>query len=80
VPGEIGALAWAFQVGLIGTMVAQFFISAEYIKEVWVFISLAPNLYAISLHLAQEATAKAVPAQPRPVTPIVVKPRLRRAG
>jgi O-antigen ligase len=80
VPAETAALAWSFEVGLIGTMVAQLFISAEYIKEVWVFISLAPNLYAISLHLAREASAKAVPAQPRPVTPIVVKPRLRRAG
>jgi O-antigen ligase len=79
VPAEIAALAQSFQLGLIGTMVAQVFVSAEYIKEVWVFISLAPNLYAISLHLAQEVSAKAVPAEPSLATPIVLKP-LRRAG
>lgn len=79
VPAEIAALAVSFELGLIGTMVAQIFISAEYIKEVWVFISLAPNLYAISLQLAQEVSAKAVPAEPRPATPVVLKP-LRRAG
>ena len=33
-------------------MVAEFFLTAQYVKEVWVFISLTPNLYAICLHAA----------------------------
>ena len=42
-------------------MVAEFFLTAQYIKEVWVFISLTPNLYAISLHAAA-MSKKTVPA------------------
>jgi O-antigen ligase len=76
VPEEISALALSFQIGIIGIMVAEFFLTAQYIKEVWVLISLAPNLYAISLQIAAMG-AKAVPAKPRPATPIVLKPRLR---
>lgn len=79
VPDDIAALARSFQFGLIGIMVVQFFLTAQYIKEVWIFISLAPNLYAISLHLAQQVSAHTVPARPQPVTPVVLKP-LRRAG
>jgi O-antigen ligase len=75
-PVDIASLALSFQIGLIGIMVAEFFLSAQYIKEVWVLISLAPNLYAISLHAAA-ASAKTVSAQPKPARPIVLKPRLR---
>lgn len=78
VPDDIAALGLSFQLGMVGTMVAQFFLTAEYIKEVWIFISLAPSLYAISLHLAMK-NVKAAAATPRPATPIVLKP-LRRAG
>ena len=77
VPEDISALAFSFQVGLIGVMVAEFFLTAQYIKEVWVLISLAPNLYTIAFYLS--ASTKRVPAEPRPATPIVLKP-LRRAG
>ena len=46
-------------------MVAEIFLTAQYIKEVWVFISLTPNLYAISLHAAA-MSKKTVPAAARP--------------
>jgi len=75
-PVDIASLALSFQIGLIGIMVAEFFLSAQYVKEVWVLISLAPNLYAISLHAAA-ASAKTVSAQPKTARPIVLKPRLR---
>jgi O-antigen ligase len=77
VPEDISALALSFQIGIIGIMVAEFFLTAQYIKEVWVLVSLAPNLYAISLHLAAVASTNAVPAEPRTATPIVLRPRLR---
>jgi len=73
---DIAALALSFQIGLIGIAVAEFFLTAQYIKEVWVFISLAPNLYSISLHAAA-ASRKAASAHPEPVKPIVLRPRLR---
>jgi O-antigen ligase len=78
-PEDISALALSFQLGLIGIMVAEFFLTAQYIKEVWVLISLAPNLYAISLQAAA-ARGKAVSARPERATPIVLRPRLRNAG
>ncbi len=77
VPEDISALAMSFQIGLIGIMVAQFFLTAQYIKEVWVFISLTPNLYAISMH-AVTLSRKTVPAaQTVPAKPIILRPRLR---
>ncbi len=76
VPADIAALALSFQIGLIGIMVAQFFLTAQYIKEVWVFISLAPNLYAISFQTAT-ASVKTLSAQPEPAKPMVLRPRLR---
>ncbi len=75
-PDDMAALALSFQIGLIGIMVAQFFLTAQYIKEVWIFISLAPNLYAISLHAAA-ASGKTVSAQSEPARPIVLSRRLR---
>jgi O-antigen ligase len=78
-PEKFSTLALSFQVGLIGIMVSEFFLTAQYIKEVWVLISLAPNLYAISLYLAGVVSTKTVPAEARPATPIVLKP-VRRAG
>jgi O-antigen ligase len=78
VPEDIAALALALQIGLIGIMVAEFFLTAQYIKEIWVFISLAPNLYAISSHAAAEAISQGASSrQTAPVDPIVLKPRLR---
>jgi O-antigen ligase len=76
VPEAISALALSFQIGLIGIMVAQFFLTAQYVKEVWVFISLTPNLYAISLHAAggKKKTATAT-GQARVPKAIVVTPR-----
>jgi len=76
VPEDISALALSFQIGLIGIMVAEFFLSAQYIKEVWVFISLMPNLYAISLYAAA-MSRKTASAQTGPATPIALRPRLR---
>src|ERR1019366_7650153 len=52
VPEDMAGLALAFQIGLIGIMVAEIFLTAQYIKEVWVFISLTASLYAISVHAA----------------------------
>ena len=76
VPEDIAALALSFQIGLIGIMVAEIFLSAQYVKEVWVFISLTPNLYAISLHAAA-MSRKTASAQAGPATPIALRPRLR---
>jgi len=76
VPANFAALALAFQIALIGTMVAEFFLTAQYIKGVWVFISLAPNVYAICLQAAA-VSGEAVPAQPERARPIVLTPRLR---
>ena len=80
VPGEIAALALSFQIGIVGIMVAEFFLTAQYVKEVWVLISLAPNLYAISLHTAAGFSAKTDSTEPRSATPIVLRPRLRKTG
>jgi O-antigen ligase len=77
VPEDIAALALSFQIGLIGIMVAQLFLSAQYIKEVWIFISLAPNLYAISLHTVAGLSGKTASTQPAAAAPIVLRPRLR---
>ncbi len=76
VPENIAGLALAFQIGLIGIMVAEIFLSGQYIKEVWVFISLMPNLYAISLQAAA-LSMKTVAAEPDPATPRALRPRLR---
>jgi putative inorganic carbon (HCO3(-)) transporter len=76
VPENIAALAWAFQLGLIGYMVAACFLSAQYVKEPWVLISLTPNLYAIALHVAAGAK-KTGPSSAAGVTPaVMVTPRL----
>jgi len=65
VPEDIAALALSFQIALIGIAVAEFFLTAQYIKEVWVLISLAPSLYTISLQLgaAKKKTVSAGSAQ-----------------
>jgi len=76
IPQDIANLALSFQIGLIGIMVAEFFLTGQYIKEVWVFISLTPNLYAISMQAAA-MSRKTVAARPEPATPIVLRPRLR---
>lgn len=79
-PADIAGLALAFQIGLIGIMVAEVFLTAQYIKEVWVFISLTPNLYAITLHGAGLSRKTAAATETVPVKPVVLWPRLRRAG
>ncbi len=76
VPKDIAGLALSFQIGLIGIMVAQFFLTAEYVKEVWVFISLTPNMYAVCVHAAA-LSRKTVAAQTEPAGPILLRPRLR---
>jgi O-antigen ligase len=76
VPKDISALALSLQIGLLGFMVAGMFLSAEYVKEVWVFISLAPNLYAISLQAAA-TSRKTVSARLEPATQMALRPRLR---
>jgi len=80
IPEDLKALALSFQIGLIGIMVAEFFLTAQYIKEVWVLISLAPNLYAISLQAAAARAKTVSSAQAERETPIVLRPRLRNAG
>jgi len=75
VPVDIESLALSFQIGLVGIMVAEFFLTAQYVKEVWVLISLAPNLYAIALHAA--AMSRKNQSRSEPPTPIVLRPRLR---
>jgi O-antigen ligase len=72
----ISSLALSFQIGLIGIMVAEFFLTAQYVKEIWVFISLAPNLYTIGLHAAA-AHGKTVSARAEAAAPIVLRSRLR---
>ena len=75
VPADLGALAFAFRVGLIGFSVAAFFLTAEFVKEPWVIISLAPNLYAIGVWAAA-AHKKSKAPTPVPARPaIVVVPR-----
>jgi hypothetical protein len=74
---DVAALALALQIGLIGIMVAEFFLTAQYIKEIWVFISLAPNLYAISSQAAEPISESASSRKTAPVEAIVLKPRLR---
>jgi O-antigen ligase len=74
---DVAALALALQVGLIGIMVAEFFLTAQYIKEIWVFISLAPNLYAISSQAAEAISEGASSRKTASVDAIVLKPRLR---
>jgi O-antigen ligase len=76
VPEKFSVLALSFQIGLIGIVVAEFFLTAQYIKEVWVLISLAPNLYAISLHAAtDEKRTASIPARAAVPRPIVVRRR-----
>jgi len=77
VPEDIAALALAFQIGLIGIMVAEVFLSAQYIKEIWVFISLTPSLYVISLKAAAMSGKTAAAPETEPAKPIVLRPRLR---
>jgi O-antigen ligase len=75
-PDDMVALALSFQIGLIGIIIAQIFLSAQYIKEPWIFISLAPNFYAISLHVLA-MSKKSASAQDEPSTPTALRPRLR---
>jgi O-antigen ligase len=78
VPEDISVLALSFQIAIIGIMVSELFLTAQYIKEVWVLVSLAPSLYAISLTSAlAEASPKPSSAKPRQATPIALKTRLR---
>ena len=77
VPEDISALALSFQIGLIGIMIAEVFLTAQYIKEIWVFISLAPNLYTICLHAAKTSKKSVAAAETVPAKPIVLRPRLR---
>ena len=77
VSDETAALALAFQVGLIGIMVAEFFLTAQYIKEVWVFISLTPNLYTIAMYAAAKSKKTVPAAGTESAKPVILMPRLR---
>ncbi len=77
VPDATAALALAFQVGLIGIMVAEFFLTAQYIKEVWVFISLTPNLYTIAMYAAAKSKKTVPAAGTESAKPVILMPRLR---
>jgi len=77
VPDRTAGLALAFQVGLIGIMVAEVFLTAQYIKEVWVFISLAPNLYTIAMHAAATSKKTVPAAGSEGAKPVILMPRLR---
>lgn len=77
VPRDIEALALSFQIGLIGIIVAEAFLTATYIKGVWVLISLAPSLYAISLQAAAMSRSSVVAVHARTANPVVLRPRLR---
>ena len=77
VPDGLSAVALAFQIGLIGIMVAEMFLTAEYIKEIWVFISLTPSLYAISLQAAAMSKKTVPELRTERAKPVVLVPRLR---
>lgn len=77
IPEDIATLALSFQIGLIGIMVAEIFLSAQYVKEVWIFISLAPNFYAISLQAAAMSRKTVSVVRTEPAAPIALRPRLR---
>lgn len=79
-PQDLSALAFSFRIGLIGVMVAEFFLTAQYIKEVWVLVSLAPSLQAVSLNLVRSVVSKTSSSASRSQPPMVLNPRLRRAG
>ena len=79
VPENLGALAFAFRVGLIGFSVAAFFLTAEFVKEPWVIISLTPNLYAMAAWAAS-ADKKKTAAAPAASRPAIVVMRQRAAG
>ena len=76
-PEDIAALALSFQIGLIGIVVAEVFLTATYVKGVWVLISLAPSLYAISLQAAAMTEKSVSAAQTEPANSSVLRPRLR---
>ena len=58
-------------------MVAEIFLTAQYIKEVWVFISLTPNLYTIALHAAAKSKKTVPAAGTESAKPVILMPRLR---
>ena len=78
VPDDLAALAFSFRIGLIGFAVAAFFLTAEFVKEPWVIISLTPNLYAIAAYAA--AGSKKTVAAPAVVRAVIVPTPHRRAG
>ncbi|HVN63481.1 MAG TPA: O-antigen ligase family protein, partial [Candidatus Binataceae bacterium] len=52
IPEAFTSLAYSVRIGLIGFMVAAVFLSAQYVKEPWVLVCLAPNLLEISRQAA----------------------------
>ena len=80
VPDDMGALALSFQIGLIGIMVAEFFLTAQYVKEIWVFISITPSLYSIAVQATTMSRQKESTGVTESTEPIVLRPRLRRTG
>jgi O-antigen ligase len=78
-PDHMTALAQAMRIGLIGFLVTAIFLSAQYVKEPWIFLALTPNVYAIAMQAALARTQTApVPAAASPS--FALSSRLPTAG
>jgi O-antigen ligase len=76
VPEKFAALGAAMRIGLSGFMVAAVFLSAQFVKEPWVAISLAPPLYMIAAYVAAKEK-KTAPAPSSQAAPMVLRPGYR---
>ncbi|HUO04944.1 MAG TPA: O-antigen ligase family protein [Candidatus Binataceae bacterium] len=47
---DLASLAYFMRIGIIGYMVAAIFLSAQFVKEPWVFIALAPNMHILAFY------------------------------
>ena len=80
VPEDLSALAFSFRIGLIGFAVAAFFLTAEFVKEPWVIISLTPNLFAIGAAAAAAGRKRLAPVPIAPTRPVMAPGRRRATG
>jgi O-antigen ligase len=65
----LGEAAAGIQAGLIGCMVAMFFISAETQKFLWLMLSLAPCLQSLAADLGENVEAPGTPSSSDYVDP-----------
>jgi O-antigen ligase len=74
---RLSDLALSMRIGMYAYFAAAFFISAQFQKEMWVFVFIAPNLHEI----AAAETARWKEVKPAAVTekPIVLNDRIPRA-